>query len=55
MSGNIYFIVALVCISPVTNYADRPRVRNYHSCVIVAEMPVNDFCLLKFFNNFARI
>ena len=48
MSGNIYFIVALVCISQVTNYADHLPVLNYHSRDIFAEMPVNNFHLSKF-------
>lgn len=47
MSGNIYFIVALVCISQVANYVDYLHVLNYHPCIIFAEMSVNDFLLFN--------
>lgn len=46
MSGNIYCIVALVCISQVTNYVDYLHVLNYHPCIF-AEMFVNDFILFN--------
>lgn len=47
MSGNIYFIVTLVCISQVTNYVDYLHVLNYQPCIIFAEMSVNDFLLFN--------